>query len=579
MSLRTTAPLFVLVVLAVLAVLLLQRQDVMPPKRMQEIADPATAIDPRARAAEGMGTVERAAVPAPGAIDSPGGVEGSIVVTGTVGGSVQVRAGELSVHARGIALGARVAVEVPGDFVLPAWEGPDQVQIVLRGQEFAPVVLWCLRGDKGVRIEVPGWSKAHIRWSRPAADQPDARIHATLARADDPRSEDKDTSVSAFFDAVLRAAGHATAPLFDTTLDGVLVSGDFLYEVGPLEPGPYLLTLRNADTWWCKRIQVEAAGLDLGRIEFRAACKRVGCFRMGTDQLVPEATALLKLDLWHTGVTITSDRGHFLLPEFDAGTCTFRAEGHLDTTRKVATLGERVELAPCEPVSLSGKPGDFALALSGGQWSAAEFAADGAAKLAVGQEAEVLFYAPVAAAFEARRLSRGKLPDGPASVALEVTCGGLPLRRGSLEVMVDQQVVVTASIVDGRVSCGRLPEGDCTMTVRVGSQVHDNDHEYRFSRLKLAPGPNSFQFDLPAHKLTLAVHAANGTPSHGDRISIVARGNAPDGAFTFSIRSSGATRDGRIEFDALPDVPISVRFQRSEISVLRPGAPHQLTLP
>lgn len=472
---------------------------------------------------------------------------------------------------------AAIQVSVPGPFEVRGWEGSDLVRVVLRGDHVTPTVCWCRRGDADVSLAVR-LGGHRIRWRCGSASLPRQSMRVVVRDALDLRREDKSDGAAGFFDSMLAAAGRSIAPLLASEVEGMLAEdGVWDYSIGPLAAGQYLVEWRAGPSVHAALVEVGDGEVNLGLLPFDHGVREVTCVCSATNQLIPAAEATLRVDLWHTGIVFRADQGRLLLPMVDGAGYTIRAAGYLDERVEAASLASVVPLTSCPAKTVVGEPGSYVIFARGRAIRAAQIGPDGQASLQVADDGQLIHYFPENANYEMRRLSDGETAHGRATLRVAVQLGVTPLPRGMLHLSFGSQSVAVG-IVNGVATCADLPVGVCEAAIRVGPQVHDNDHEYFMLNRSLLAGANEWSVTLPDERVILDVRRADGTPSTGDLIRVVTQGQSVDGSLAWSIRSQGRTRDARIEFAVLPDSPISIRFGRRELCVVRPGS-HLIVLP
>lgn len=510
-----------------------------------------------------------------------------VVLPPGLAGFVEFRDGQpgevgLFVYREGRAVATLERIAVPGEFWVPAWtDTRETVQVVLRGDR-GSAIFWCRHGDTGARFVLDVGPVGSVRWRIPS-DRGAAVHMLALHPVVDLRGEDKDVTVEAHWRSAAMAGGLAIGALLDLDVPPSAIEADVVrYTVDGVPFDDYVCVLQHrnpagVDAVWAQTVTVAAPVVDLGCLSLSAERHDLKVVDATSGQPIA-ARARLAVGSWQTSFVVAVDaRGAVRLPVVSNATWVFAAPGFVTTRLRATELGAEVRLRPATVHELRGQPGTMWFTLEGGEWTAARCGAGGIASLPTQTTdltaLELVRYAPATGTYE---VTKGRAASADlVECRIAVADDEGPLVAGSVSFDWEEGAcTTTVSIRDG-VGFARLSRGMHQVSVRVGSQVHDNDHEFYFART-VGEGDAELQFHVPGGRLRLTVLDAANQPADGQALTVVSRGRDDAHGCSWRIRSTGRIRNGLIEFPAIPESPLSVRVGRTEIACL--SGPRTLTL-
>ncbi len=476
-------------------------------------------------------------------------------------------------------------ISAPGEFSVPAWAASAEVVQAVFRSDRACMTFWCRHGDTHRTFVLSAPGVAGVRWAVPPSFGA-ATMSLMLYPVVDFTGEDKDVSVDSHWMSVAMAGGMCVAALVDVEAAPGGVAADAVrYSVDGVPRGDYVCVLRQRDAMggdavWARRVLVVDPSTDLGFVALSAERRDVRVLD-ANSHLPIAASARLAVGPWQTDFAVSTDEQSVArVPIVASAIWVFTSAGHVTKRVRAEDLGAEIRLEPATTHVAHGKPGSLLMTLEDGMWVAASCGADGTAELrtkASGlEDLEVVRYEPVTGTYE---VTKGRAdPAEMVDCHLVIASDEGPLVDGSVSLAAqDGRFVRTVSIHEG-LGHVRVPRGAYSVTVRVGSQVHDNDHEYYFTR-SVDGGVQDVPFHLPGGSLRLTVLDAQSRPVDGERVTIVSRGRDDARGCSWRIRSSGRVRSGLIEFSAVPAAQLSVRFGRREIASLSGPCAVTLNLP
>jgi hypothetical protein len=149
-----------------------------------------------------------------------------------------------------------------------------------------------------------------------------------------------------------------------------------------------------------------------------------------------------------------------------------------------------------------------------GSWAVA----DATGRIRIGLQAaqkksELILIDPANWDYSSRPLHQGKPVEGRVTLKGKVLLGRDLLSRGSIELTrrSPRRQRFSKAILQGRFQLSKLPPGLYRGTIRVGGQIHDNDHEFYLPPLQI-PGKGVLQrtFKLPDRRLHLIFRNSDG---------------------------------------------------------------------
>jgi len=414
------------------------------------------------------------------------------------------------------------------------------------------------QGEPAIPAE-PTETGGGVRWQTRHADLV-TRLDVRLIVAESGREEWKDVPRSRFF-AGLMSRSQALPPLWKGAVDPRRIEyGTRFYEVEGFPTGHYIIRLEDAARrFYVARVRVDRGRhADLGLLELEARSVRVRALDPAGNP-IPEAACRLLFEEWVLEESRTAADGSVLFDPCPGTAVECRKQGFAAGRKAFGPSPEIVIELHAEALqAIAGPPGRWVF--RGPQFTG-EVGADGLIHVArrVGNR-EFLFVDPRDWSWRLAPYEDGKPVAGEAGCTFSVHAGGAPVAAGSIALRGAGRLFAS-SLEKGTARFEGIPAGRYGVVFRYGEQVHDNDHEYRFPDVDLAPGGREFHYLVPDLCLRLRVLA----PDRSGLVvpvRIFGRGADEVSGAQAKIGSTGFTdHAGEVVFACLPRLLFMVSIQ------------------
>jgi len=467
---------------------------------------------------------------------------------------------------------------LPGTFRIEPENEKGLFLLVCEAEGYVPVRRYVRPSTDPVEIRLRGGSieaSCGLRWRLETSNGDSCTVR--LLEGEDPRDEIADTDPGKFF-LGLRALSQPQPPVLERRIQGsISPDGGFAFELSPIAPGGWLFS-----------VEVEGMGVRLQRVYLRPHETR----DLGLLELAPPTIVFVKvvdprnsepiegaevrpcLAIRALPWTVRTDAfGLAEVPVYgapDDAALQVTKEGFVP--RRVRLRGQvwdrarplEITLEPAARIKLKVPPGRLVFVSEkppGGFWAETGGRTEIDAWVPRrGRGTEMFVIDPTDWTFSTRPIRNRKVVEGKAGLEGFVRIGREALGRGNVELRgadgAARGLRFFASILGGRFRFERLPQGTYRITIRVGPQIHDNDHEFRFPPITLKEGHRSETYRLPDGRLALRILNALGEPA-AYRAVLIRCPPRPIGSAIPGYRISIQTFSdhlGRVAFRGLPPV-------------------------